>query len=196
MNIPLFPLNTVLFPDGALPLKIFEPRYMDMARACLRDESPFGVCLIARGHEVGEPAEPHGIGTLATIGRWDMVQLGVLQVVARGGARFRILRRETGRDGLQRADVDLLGNDTAGADPVPGAYRRLLPLLRAIVAESGEAVPPPHRFDDASWVGMRFAERLPIPALARQKLLEIGDAIDRLEILYRFLEDKGLLPAS
>lgn len=192
MIIPLFPLQTVLFPEGSLPLKIFETRYMDMAKVCLRDGSPFGVCLIASGHEVGAPAEPHGIGTLARIASWDMTQLGVLEVVAHGGQRFRILRREIERGGLQRAEVEPIEDEATR--PISGDYARLVPLLRAIVAESATAVPPPHRFDDAGWVGMRYAELLPIPALAKQKLLEIEDGIDRLEIVYRFLDDKGLLP--
>src|SRR3954470_11255789 len=89
-GLPLFPLNTVLFPGGRLPLRIFEQRYMDMAKACLKDSSPFCVCLIVDGKEVGEPATPADVGTLARIATWDMPQLGVLQVVAVGSQRFRI----------------------------------------------------------------------------------------------------------
>src|SRR3982074_2077521 len=90
-DLPLFPLNTVLFPGGRLPLQIFEQRYMEMAKACLRDGSPFGVGLSREGAEVGAPAMPMDIGCLARIVEWDMEQLGVLQISARGGRRFRIL---------------------------------------------------------------------------------------------------------
>src|SRR5207342_2174718 len=83
-DLPLFPLNTVLFPGGRLPLRIFEQRYMDMAKACLKDSSPFGVCLIREGTEVGDPAVPAEVGTLAKLTTWDMPQLGVLHVLALG----------------------------------------------------------------------------------------------------------------
>ena len=108
--MPLFPLNTVLFPGERLPLRIFERRYMDMASACLRDQAPFGVCLIREGKEVGEPATPHEVGTLARIVHWDMEQLGVLQIVAEGGQRFRILERRV-ENGLLRASTELLPVD-------------------------------------------------------------------------------------
>lgn len=192
LDIPLFPLQSVLFPDGALPLKIFEQRYMDMATACLRQDSAFGVCLIAQGSEVGAPAVPQLVGTLARIVNWDMAQLGVLQVVARGEERFRILERRTEPSGLQRAEVVPIA--VAPVQKIPAAYARLVPLLRAVVADLGERAPPtPHRFFDATWVGYRWCEVLPIPLIARQKLLELEDSISRLEIIFRFLEQKGLM---
>jgi Lon protease-like protein len=190
--IPLFPLQTVLFPGGALPLKIFEQRYMEMAAACLKAAAPFGVCLIAHGTEVGAPARPHAVGTLAKIAQWDMPQLGVLQVVAHGVQRFRILRHWAEPSGLLRGEIELLPEPAA--QPVPDDAQALLPLLRAIVADLGAAgPPPPHRFDDAAWVGCRYCEVLPIPDSARQMLLELDDAGSRLEIVRKFLEQKGLL---
>src|SRR2546430_16350713 len=99
-DVPLFPLNTVLFPGGRLPLRIFEQRYMDMAKACLRDGSPFGVCLIREGREVGAPAIPADVGTLARIGAWDMPQLGMLHITAHREPRLRILERPVQPDGL------------------------------------------------------------------------------------------------
>src|SRR5258705_6830326 len=88
-EIFLFPLGTVLFPDGMLPLKVFEQRYIEMTKACLRDEAPFGVCLIREGREVGAAALPETVGCLATIAQWDM-QLGLFHILARGGQRFRL----------------------------------------------------------------------------------------------------------
>lgn len=200
MIIPLFPLQSVLFPGGRLPMRIFEQRYMDMAKVCLKESASFGICLIARGEEVaragGKAAEPHAVGTLAHIADWDMQQLGVLNIIAQGGERFRLLRHWTEESGLLRGEVEMMTAPTVL--PVPGAYARLVPLLRAIVGEMAAGAPNapamPHRFFDAGWLGMRYAEVLPIPVAAKQKLLEIEDSIDRLEIIYRFLESKDLLP--
>lgn len=189
-DIPLFPLNTVLFPGGRLALRIFEQRYLDMATACMKDQIPFGVCLIAAGDEVGGAAEPHAVGTLAEIASCDMEQLGVLLVGVRGGQRFRIAesRREAG---LLRARIDILPEPSQA---VPAERGRLLPLLRRIVGEGGEArFPAPHRFDDAGWVGCRLTEILPVQNLAKQKLLELDDPLIRLEILEKYLEQKNLL---
>ncbi|NJD26596.1 MAG: peptidase S16 [Betaproteobacteria bacterium] len=191
-RIPLFPLDTVLFPGGLLSLKIFEQRYLDMAAACLKDGSPFGVCLIAEGGEVGAPAVPHPVGTLAAIETWEMEQLGILLVAARGGRRFRILESTIGAGNLLEAKVELLADPPA--TPFPGDRQRLLPLLMRIVAEAGrERVPEPHRFDDASWAGYRITEVLPIQNLAKLKLLELDDPLARLEVLERFLDQRKLL---
>ena len=196
VDLPLFPLRAVLFPGGALPLKIFEQRYMDMAVSCLKDGAAFGVCLIADGSEVAQPgraaAVPHEVGTLARIAQWDMAQLGVLQVVAEGGERFRILSQRVEASGLLRAKTQLLPPEPA--QPVPGDLERLVPLLRAVIDDLDERAPPkPHRFGDAAWVGYRWCEVLPIPLLARQKLLELEDSLSRLEIIDRFLAQKGLI---
>lgn len=196
LDIPLFPLQTVLFPGGTLPLKIFEQRYMDMAAACLKDGSPFGVCLIAKGAEVAQPggpaAETHPVGTLARIAQWDMTQLGVLEIVAQGDERFRILTRRDEPSGLIRAQVQPFPVEPVQA--IPDGLARLVPLLRAVVEDLGERAPAqPHRFFDAAWVGYRWCEVLPIPLLARQKLMELEDSISRLEIIFRFLEQKGLM---
>jgi Lon protease-like protein len=200
MLIPRFPLQSVLFPGGRLPMRIFEQRYMDMAKVCLKESTSFGICLIARGEEVAragqKAAEPHAVGTLAHIADWDMQQLGVLEIIAQGGDRFRLLRHWAEDSGLLKGEVEMMA--APAARPVPGAYERLVPLLRAIVDEMAVGAPnapaTPHRFSDSDWLGMRYAEVLPIPVIARQKLLEVEDSIDRLEIIYRFLESKGLLP--
>ena len=200
MIIPLFPLRSVLFPGGRLPLKIFEQRYMEMAKVCLKESSSFGICLLVAGEEVARPgqapAAPEEVGTLAHIADWDMPQLGVLNIVAQGGDRFRVLRHWVEPSGLLRGEIEVVPEPAVLT--IPGAYARLVPLLRAIVDDMADTAPnapaKPHRFFDANWLGMRYAEVLPIPLAARQKLLEIEDGIDRLEIIYRFLEGKGLLP--
>ena len=123
-------LQSVLFPGGRLPLRIFEQRYMDMAKVCLKHSSSFGICLIARGEEVAragrKAAEPHAVGTLAHIADWDMQQLGVLNIIAQGGERFRLLRHWTEDSGLLCGEIELIA--TPPALPVPGPYARLVPL--------------------------------------------------------------------
>ena len=192
LRLPLFPLNTLLFPGGLLPLKIFEQRYLDMAAACMKANTPFGICLIASGGETGSAAQPHPVGTLATIGNWEMEQLGILMISAQGGRRFRIIDTTVGPDNLLTGTVELLA-DTLPI-PFPPNRERLLPLLRRVVNDLGnERIPEPHRYDDAEWVGYRITEVLPIQNLAKQKLLELEDPLARLEILEKFLDQRKLL---
>lgn len=192
LEIPLFPIGGVLFPGGVLVLKVFEQRYLDMAAACLKNSTPFGVCLIASGKEVGEPAVPHLIGTLAHIGQGDMPQLGILMLSLRGGSRFRIVSQTHQSDGLLRAKVELLGEPDGRA--IPAAQAGLLPLLKKICGDLGvDKIPEPHAFDDAAWVGYRLTEVLPIQALAKQKLLELDDPVSRLEILFTYLAQRKLV---
>lgn len=192
LEIPLFPLHTVLFPGGVLPLKVFERRYLDMAGDCMKNKRPFGVCLIAEGKEVGAPAAPHGVGTLAFIRQWEMAQPGILHLTVAGDHRFRILQRDAQADGLLRARVEVL--EEAPFTPVPEGLAPLVPLLEQIAADLGpERLPPPHAFDDAGWVGYRLSEVMPVQPLAQQKLLELEDPVSRLEILYKYLAPKGLV---
>ena len=184
-SLPLFPLNTVLFPGGRLPLRIFEQRYMDMAKACLKHGSPFGVCLIREGSEVGEPAAPAEVGTLARIATWDMPQLGVLQVVALGAQRFRIRARRVEAGGLARGDVELLDADQDAG--IPEDCAKCVKILQRVIGEQPELFEPPHRLDSSSWVGARLAELLPLPLSAKQELLELTDARARLETLNSLL---------
>lgn len=118
LQIPLFPLNTVLFPGGVLPLHIFEQRYLDMAALCMREARPFGICLIVSGKEAGGAAEPHPVGTLARITDWEMEQLGILQVSTLGGQRFRILDTTVSAENLLQAAVEVIADD--GPLPLPG----------------------------------------------------------------------------
>ena len=192
LEIPLFPLGGVLCPGGVLSLKVFEQHYLDMAAACMKNHAPFGVCLIARGKEVGEPAIPHNVGTLAHIDVGDMPQLGILMLTVRGGRRFRILSKTTQADGLLRAQVELL--DEHPGRTIPEAQLGMLPLLREVASDLGpEKMPEPHEFDDAAWVGYRLTEIVPVQALAKQKLLELDDPVSRLEILFTYLAQHKLV---
>jgi Lon protease-like protein len=190
-NVPIFPLSTVLFPGGLLPLRVFEARYMDMTRDCLKRDEPFGVCLIHDGAEVGAPAVPEGIGCMATILEWDMQQQGILNIKTRGGQRFRILERRIGAQGLTSADVELIPPEASAE--VPAEFAACARLLEMVVADQGRPIfAEPHAYNDASWVGYRLAEILPVPLIAKQKLLELNDSLSRLSILQRFLESRGL----
>jgi uncharacterized protein len=187
LDIPLFPLNTVLFPGGVLPLKIFEQRYLEMTKACLRDGTPFGVCLINEGQEVGTPAIPSEVGTIARIDQWDMPQLGIFHLVTRGTERFRILATQTASDGLIRGEVAML-------DPEPSArvaerHGQCVEVLRQLVERFGEEhFPPPHDYGNASWVSYRLAEILPIDRFEKQRMLVANDAVARLDRVLHLLK--------
>lgn len=190
LEISLFPLNTVLFPDGVLPLKVFEQRYIEMTKTCLRDNVPFGVCLIREGGEVGVAALPAPVGCLANIAEWDMPQLGLFQLVARGGRRFRVHETRIAANQLISASVELLPPDPPGGevDPLCGD------ILKTIIEKVGsERFPAPIRLDDAAWVSYRLAEVLPIETAEKQALLELEDAPARFERLNRFLTAQGLV---
>lgn len=188
--IPLFPLGTVLFPGGLLPLKIFEQRYVDMTKACLRDSTPFGVCLIKEGHEVGQPAAPHAIGCLAHIAQWDVPHPNLFAVLARGSMRFRVLDTTVATSGLITAQIETLPAPTQ-PDSVDRACQEVLRL--AIERAGVESVPGPVRLDDPVWVSYRLAEILPISAQDKQTLLEMTDTEARLTQLHELLLAHGII---
>lgn len=194
IEIALFPLQTVLFPEASLPLRLFEQRYLDMAKECLKEELPFGVCLIASGEEVGAPAEPHDVGTLARIVDWDMPQLGVLNVTTLGGERFVIRERWATAKGLLRALVDVLPEESPSV--IGSEHARLVPLLRRVmeeVAAQGGSLAGEPRLHDAAWVAWRFCELLPLPVVLKQDLLEMDSHHERLVEVFRFCAQRGLL---
>ena len=190
-EIPIFPLRTVLFPDGLLPLKIFEQRYLDMTKACIRDDSPFGVCLIREGGEVGEPALPFQVGCTARIAEWDMPHLGMFHLLCRGERVFRIVEHWTGKNGLVSALVQ--EREPALRDALPADFQELGALLGRIIDQVGaESFPAPVLLDDAQWVGCRLSEALPLDPEVKQRLLEAGSAHQRLEQLKALLKDKSV----
>ena len=195
-EVPLFPLNTVLFPGGVLPLKVFEQRYIDMTKACLSEDKPFGVCLIVKGDEVARPggASPEiaSVGTTARIRNWDMPQLGILHVRTAGLARFSVERTEVEPSGLVVADVRMM--DAEPRIALPPGHEALVRLLELIAARVGPAnFPAETDYDDASWIGYRLAEFLPLPLSIKQTMLEVSDAAVRLQVLQRFLREQGVV---
>lgn len=190
-SVPLFPLNTILFPGGVLALKVFEQRYMDMAKRCLQDEGLFGVCLIKEGAEVAAPVVPHLVGTLARIDTWDMPQLGVLNVRAIGVQRFQILDYRTEADGLLVAQAVKVPVETPL--PLPPEHAPCAAVLKHILAHVGATkFEPPFGFEDGVWVSYRLAEILPIKSSAKQSMLEMNDTEVRLNVLHKFLAQQGL----
>lgn len=183
LRIPLFPLGTVLFPDGPLPLRIFEPRYLEMVSTCLKSDGPFGVCLIKEGKEVGEVAEPHSVGTLATIVDWNQLPDGLLGITTQGGQRFRIDSKEIGKNQLITAEVALIPDDPT--IEVPDKYAELVELLRRVLSQPDTLYEGmDHQFHDATWVGYRLAELLPLEPGEKQGLLESKDPTQRLAHLH------------
>ena len=194
-TIPLFPLRTVLFPGGLLPLKVFEQRYIDMTKACMRDGRPFGVVMITSGDEVatrGATPSFANFGTLATITDWDMPELGILHVATEGLTRFQVREHRVQRDQLVVADVVDIPNEPRV--PLPDDAQPLARLLELVAARVGQQnFPSAHDYGDASWVGYRLAECLPLPLTIKQSMLEINDAGVRLSVLRKFLQQQGVL---
>jgi uncharacterized protein len=180
-SIALFPLNIVLFPGGPLPLRIFETRYVDMVRSCMRGDQRFGVVLIREGSEVG-PAETFDIGTMAKIIDFHQLSDGFLGLSCIGEQRFRIVSRSRQADGLNLAQIDRMAAEPKMA--VPERHAHLAELLRTVLPELGEVYAGIEmHLDDAAWVGHRLAEILPIAATKKQFCLELEDAIQRLDVL-------------
>jgi uncharacterized protein len=185
--LPLFPLNTVLFPGGPLRLRIFEPRYLDMVSRCMRESSDFGVALITEGREAGGTARTTAVGTTARIVDFERLEDGLLGITARGGRKFTIVDVKTQSDGLNLADVNLL--DTEPAKEIPEDLAILAELLKQALLQVGAAYgDDAPQYDSATWVGMRLAEILPLPMLEKQQCLEMEDAVERLRLLRERLD--------
>jgi Lon protease-like protein len=187
IEIPLFPLGTVLFPGGPLPLRIFETRYIDLVRRCMHEDSGFGVVLIREGVEAGGPAKTFDVGTYARIVDFSQQPDGLLGIRAAGGRRFRIIGRRRARDGLNLADVEWLADERVL--PLPEEFAELGPMVEAILTQAGEpyASLEPHP-GDAGWVSARLAEILPVPAVHKQHCLELDDPVERLRYLRPMFE--------
>lgn len=185
--LPLFPLNTVLFPGGPLRLRIFEPRYLDMVSRCMRESGNFGVALITEGREAGGTARTTSVGTTARIVDFERLDDGLLGITARGEQRFSIVDVKTQSDGLNVADVHLLPDEPAME--VPEDLGILAELLKQafvqVGATYGNETP---LYENASWVGMRLAEILPLPMQEKQQCLEMDNAVERLRLLRERLD--------
>lgn len=191
--LPIFPLGTVLFPGGVLPLRIFEARYMDMVRECMAASRPFGVCLITHGNEVGKPAEHEEVGCTAVIEDWDMTEPGVLQLRTVGRMRFRVLETRVQRDGLIRARTQTIEPDPDL--PVPEELAPCSVIAQKLIEDVCKREPEsnrrilaePYAPQSAGWVANRLAELLPLAPAARQLLMALDDPLRRLAIIHEVL---------
>ncbi len=186
VQFPLFPLNTVLFPGGPLPLRIFEPRYLDMVRDCVKHDAPFGVLLIRHGHEAG-PATTYDIGTLARIVDWYQGSDGLLGVTAVGERRFRVVSSHREASGLNVGTIELLPDEESM--PIPDEFRDIPNILEGVLDDLGRLYEAVERhMDDASWVSSRFVEVLPIDLETKQHCLEDADPAARLRLVHELVE--------
>jgi uncharacterized protein len=209
-SLPLFPLGTVLYPGGLLPLKIFEVRYLDMIGKCHKTGAPFGVVALTQGSEVRKPADRtatadgfaheafNAVGTLATIDEFSVPQPGLMVIRCTGMQRFAISSREKLKHGLWIADVTRVENDVAVQVPddlLPSA-NALGKLVKSLQDRSvpSEQMPlqPPYYFDDCGWVANRWCELLPIPLELKQRLMELDNPLVRLELVSDILERTGI----
>jgi hypothetical protein len=186
-GLPLFPLNTVVFPGGRLPLRVFEQRYLDMVKQAIADNTPFGICAIREGSETGTPAVPFSIGTRVHVTDWDMPQTGILHIDTQARERFVIRSVRTESSGLLIGEVESVSSEVCAA--IPEELELAVEILRHIIDEYGDAhFPSPHDFDNAVWVGYRLSEVLPLKLSIKQNLLEMNDSVMRLRILTEFLK--------
>lgn len=178
---PLFPLSTVLFPGGPLPLRIFETRYVDMVRYCMRHSCPFGVMLIRAGSEVGKQGagELSLVGTTARIVDFSSLPDGLLGITCRGERKFTVTKQWQQPDGLHLGDIEFAPAEKR--IDLPGEFLHLGELLRKVLPELGELYANvPKHFSDTSWVGCRLAEILPLSLAEKQYCLELDDPVARL----------------
>jgi uncharacterized protein len=179
-TLPLFPLHTVLFPGGPLSLRIFEPRYLDLVRRILKEQGSFGVVLILEGAEAGPVTAIAATGTSARLVDFETLPDGLLGVVGVGERRFRVLRHWREGDGLNVAEVEYLAEDAPC--PLPPALAHLAELLRELLPRLGsDYTHVEAHFDDAGWVGNRWAEILPLADEEKLSLLELDEPLARLE---------------
>lgn len=186
-EIPIFPLRTVLFPGGQLPLRIFEQRYLDMVRNCAANDTGFGVCYIVDRDEEAAQAQSARVGTLARIVDWYTMEDGLLGLTTIGAARF-VLGEERHTDaGLMMAEVDWLPEPSPTVVPV--AFDLLSQVLARFMERASDHYPDyqPELLHDAGWVGYRLSELLPLAGVEKQHLLEMSDPIDRLQTLQDLL---------
>lgn len=196
--LPLFPLQSVLFPGALLQLRVFEARYLDLVSRCLRDKQPFGAVCLRQGSEVRQSDEPvqfETIGVLAHLDDVDADQAGVLRVRCHGGQRFEIDVPSQLSDGLWTARAWLLDDDVPVAP-----HTSLIPTVRALAnaigaleRKDGSPFEKPYQFDDAGWVANRWCELLPISLAAKQKLMELDDPQMRLRLVDEYLRGKGVV---
>lgn len=201
-SLPLFPLASVLFPDGVLALRVFEVRYLDMVRKCHQTGAPFGVVCLTQGSEVrraGAPDEQfHDVGTLGVIEQLASPQPGLITLVCKGTDRFRITQRNHLVHGLWIASVSQLDRDLS--IPIPEDLKKTATALTQVLhtlhardaLNPAATLPTPEQLDDCGWVANRWCELLPVPMELKQRLMELDNPLVRLELVGDVLERTGI----
>ncbi|MEI7785127.1 MAG: LON peptidase substrate-binding domain-containing protein [Betaproteobacteria bacterium] len=201
LELPLFPLDTVLFPHGLLPLRIFEVRYLDMIKRCHQSSTPFGVVSLTERSQVlqagGGGERFNRVGTLARIIELSSPQAGLLIIRCQGEQRFAVQRSEKLRHGLWVADAELLPADAQV--PIPPDLQNIVQMLRRLLQQLQDKQVPadqmpllaPYQFDDCSWVANRWCELLPLPVEMKQQLMTLDNPLVRLELVGDLLERSG-----
>jgi Lon protease-like protein len=199
-ELPLFPLQAVLFPGGLLGLTVFEARYLDLITHCLRDRAPFGVVALRSGSEVRRKADAavsfEPVGTRAELISADSDRPGILQVRCRGTQRFKVEASRQQVDGLWLARASAIADDEmlAPNEALLATVKALATTIATLKQTKNEApFLEPYRFDDAGWVANRWCEILPISQAAKQKLMELPDPVVRLQLVDDFLRSKGVV---
>ncbi len=191
-EFPLFPLRTVMFPGGVLPLRIFETRYLDMVKDCMRDERGFGIVLIKSGAESGPAAQVYKTGTLCRISDWETLSGGLLGITAYAEQKIHIGTTRVTSDQLIMGHIEELTEFPDAA--LPGEFESMRLLLRRIITQLGEPYSNlPARYEYAGWVGARLTELLPLQLSIKQRLLEIDDHVVRLQHLKEAMQGSEFL---
>ncbi len=188
MNIPLFPLNTVLFPGGPLPLRVFEPRYLDMISYSMKTETPIGVVLIKNGDEVGAAPEIYDVGSISEITYWHKRTDGLLGITLTATQRFRVKDTQVSNSQLMTANIEVIEN-MAPLD-VNDENKYFIPILEQILDQLD---PPfktiPRHTDNIEWISARLIELLPTELEVKQALLESDNIMERLAKIEFILKD-------
>jgi uncharacterized protein len=207
-ELPLFPLQTVLFPGGLLSMKVFEARYLDLMAECLREQRPFGVVALRNagnpngrpaglpdGHDTGPSAEFESTGVVADLIDVDSTRAGILQVRCRGTWRFVLAAPRQQADGLWLACATAVPDDAtvAPAEALLGTVKGLANAIATLKGQGAQPFLQPYRFDSAGWVANRWCEILPISTTAKQRLMELGDPTVRLQLVDEYLRSKGVV---
>ena len=188
MNIPLFPLNTVLFPGGPLPLRVFEPRYLDMVSRSMKTETPIGVVLIKNGDEVGPAPEIYNVGTITNVTYWHKRADGLLGITLTATQRFRVKDIQVNDSQLMTADIDVIKN----IEPldVNDGNRYFIQILEQILDQLGPPFKTMERYtDNIEWTSARLIELLPTSLEEKQALLESDNIVERLAKIESILKD-------
>lgn len=187
IDIPLFPLPAVLFPGGHLPLRIFEQRYIDMVRDCSTTGECFGVCLISEHEDANRPVAHWRVGTTADICDFSTLDDGLLGITVRGGQRFTVQQTRVRDNGLLMAGIDLIADEKR--IQVPEQYSVLSMITGRMMEQVGGNYPSfqPDDLQDATWLGYRLSELLPLENSERQSLLQLTDPLQRLQVLLEWL---------